>query len=217
MRKLLIFLICVLVIVIGVYSINYLLNPDSLKETEPPTTKSFKDYSLFNYGDHFKTYSIGNKDRIDNLIDGVKIVFQNKTLLVNDHEIPNIQNLYDYFATYDDSLLVMAYYQGNKAYVITYNYNIDDYKVISDYNNMIIDSTDGLIFEDEGVIINYSYIKDNKYLKNNIDICEIEKDDFTANIAIEHYYDKNEKKLSKTEEIYSLNLYSYKKKYNLCI
>ena len=216
MRKILISLTSILVIIAGVYLINYLLNPNNLVDREQTTTRSFKDYNLFNYGDNFKTYSIENKRNIDYLINGVKITYENETLLINEHETSMVQGLYDYFATYDDSLLILAYYQGGESFIITYNYDIDDYKVLANYNNMIVDLREGLIFNDDGVIINYSYVKDNKYLKNNKNICDIENDDLTANIAVQYYYDNNEHKLGKIEEIYKLNLYTYKKKNNLC-
>ena len=216
MRKLLIFLICILIIVFGLFIINKLLNPKITYEFESTTTKSFKEYSLFNYGDNFETYIINNNSKFNITIDKVNITFNNSTLSINDYILDNVDKIYDYFSIYDKSVVVIGYSKDNLNYLLNYNYNLNEDKIISNYNGMIIDFESGLIFEDLGYIVNYSYINDNVYLKTGQDICDIKKTDIIVNKALEYYFDKNDKTFKKTEELYSSNLYSYINKYNLC-
>lgn len=216
MKKLLVILICLLLIIVGMYSIDYLLTPRDFRNVGTTTIVSFKDYSLFNYGDHFKTYVIDIKDEFDYSIERIKLKYENGTLSINEKVIENVESVYDYFAIYEDNFVVLGYSKDGNSYIMNYNLNLDKEMIISDYKGMLVDLNEGLIFEDEGIIVNYSFVKDNRYIKDDSSICDVKNKEMTMIRAVEHYYDRNEKFIDKTEELYSMNLMGYINKYQIC-
>lgn len=216
MRKLLVSLCSIAVIIIGLTFIDKLLKPDIVLEERPKTTESFADYDLYNFGDNFKTISINTKTFVDCNVDGVNLTYNNSYLTINEKEIADVTYLYSYFAIYGESLIVLGYTKDNTNYLYGYNYKTGEEKFITTYKEMLIDFKQEIIFEEVGIIVNFTFIKDNKHLKYKNDLCTIKDTDITVNRAVEYFYDSNTKFIGNNEELYSINLYSYLQKNNIC-
>lgn len=216
MKKIIVSLLCILIIVIGILLIVKLLHPSDLLDNYNTTTKSYKDFSLFNYGEHFKMYDTGKSNMFDYTIGSAHIKFGDNTLTINDKIIENINSIYQYFSIYDDSLIVIGYTKDNNNYLLNYNLTLDKELLLSNYKDMIIDFKEGLIFEDKGIIVNYSFVEDNIYIKTNTSICDKDIKKEIAIRGIEHYYDEDEKFVDGLEELYLLTIDDYIKKYKIC-
>lgn len=215
MRKVLLALVSVLILVISVLAIKHLLDPNENFDFKTTTTRSFKDYTLFNYGDHFNTYVIeGNLFSYD--FGDKKVSYVDNVLKINEKKITDVSYVYEYFSIYDDAFLVIGYTKENKNYILNYNFYTKEEKILEEYKGMLVDFKEGLIFEDVGYLVNYSYIKDNKHIKSDESVCDIPKKDDIILKTVEYYYDTNQKFINNTEELFSNNVYGYIQKYSLC-
>lgn len=83
MKKLIAILTSLLLIVIGCFLINKLLNPNIeyklFKESE------INDEDIYNYGDSFKTLSLGGRDDFTYESNGVNVTYKDSVLKINDY------------------------------------------------------------------------------------------------------------------------------------
>ncbi len=217
MKKIIVSVCSVLIIVVSLIFIQRLLYDDGDLGDKTTTTISFGEYDLFDYGGNYASYVISDLEYFDYLLDGFDIRYENNILTINEKEFTGISKVYKYFAIYDKSVLVMGITTEDGDAVLTYNYKLEHLEMYDNYKGMLVGLDRDLVFEDAGFLVNYTNIKDNKYIKGNKDICKIKEDGkITAYLAVEYYYDKSAKKFLKSEELYSTNLFVYKRDNNLC-
>lgn len=217
MKKIIVSVFSLIIIISSLFFIEKLLEEPRDDGEITTTTVSFGEYDLFDYGEVYSAYVINDTSYFEYLLYGFDIKYRDNVLEINDEVIDAIDVVYKYFAIYDASILVMGYRKNDVDYVLTYNYKLKDKYEYSIYKDMLVDLEQDLIFEDAGFIINFTNVKNNKYVKNDKDICSIKNDDkIKASLAVEYYYSVSDKKFTKSEELYSVNLFVYKRDNNLC-
>ncbi len=214
MKKLIAILTSLLLIVVGCFLINKLLNPNIeyklFKESE------VDDEDIYNYGDSFKTLSLGDRNDFTYEKNGVKITYKDSILKINDYEVSNVESVYNYFSIYHDELIVISYTVDSKAQLLFYNKSVDNAYLISEYKGFILDINSSITFDDDGITVSFIGVKDNKLIKGNKDICKIKDEDMVVVKTYLLEYKNNERWIGEPKLLYSYNLFSYKNKNNLC-
>ncbi len=212
MKKLIAILTSLLLIVIGCFLINKLLNPNIeyklFKESE------INDEDIYNYGDSFKTLSLGGRDDFTYESNGVNVTYKDSVLKINDYEVFNVESVYNYFSIYHNELIVISYTVDAKAQLLFYNKSVDNAYLVSEYRGFLLDAGSNITFDDDGITVSFIGIKDNKLIKGNKDICKIKDIVVVKTYLLE--YKSDERWIGEPKLLYSYNLFSYKNKNNLC-
>ena len=214
MKKIIPILTSLLLIVIGCFLINKLLNPNIeyklFKESE------INDEDIYNYGDSFKTLSLGGRDDFTYESNGVNVTYKDSVLKINDYEVFNVESVYNYFSIYHNELIVISYTVDAKAQLLFYNKSVDNAYLVSEYRGFLLDAGSNITFDDEGITVSFIGIKDNKLIKGNKDICKIKDEDIVVVKTYLLEYKSDERWIGEPKLLYSYNLFSYKNKNNLC-
>lgn len=218
MKKIIVAVISLLIIGISMLFINKLLNPDNESEVvEEKTTMSYGEYFLFNFDTNVNVYSLKDPSNFHLFVQSINIDYQDDSIIISDKEFDEVLSVYSYFAIYDDAVVVMAYKDiNNYSHIVIYNTYLKELDIIDKVDSFYIDIDEDIIFENIGIIVNTSKVFDNKLRETNMNICKIKDKNMIVNQTFEIYYDKNTKKFTKNEGLYSTNLYSYINQNNLC-
>lgn len=208
-------LFSVLLIACCVRLIAYLLDPPIQYELDRKNSV-VSDEDIYNYGSHFKTFSISNKENFEYKSDSLSIKYDGYTLKINEKVFEDVTSLYDFFSIYDDTLLVISYVADETMNVFVYNFKNGEEKFINKYNDMIIDLDSSITFDDDGITLSFTSIKDGKFIKNKKDICKDKDKSKKVIKTVLYKYKSDECIIDGNAELYSMSLLTYLNKYNLC-
>ena len=208
-----IILIIIFLLLLGIYFINVLLN--NSEDLEGNIEVDNGDYKLISQTDRFKLYTIKDNllNNFNTYIDDINIKYSNNELIINDNSIITNIDLIKYISIYNDNL--MLYCKNKDTYsdnIIIYNKYTNEFKVISEINDMYIIDIDNIDIFEAGVNIRISNIVNNKlyYKGNTYDICEY-KDDIVVLKNIVYYYDFDSENFYSVEVLSTTKLNEYKK------
>lgn len=216
MKKIIVGMLSLVIIFVSLMFIIKLLSPDDEPQEIDDQTISYGDYELFNYGSNFNTYNLNDPTNFNIVVQNIGITYDGELLTIQEEQFDEVLNIYSYFAIYDNSVVVFSYQDINQvAHVVIFDVFTDKINIIDKIGAFYV-TLDDLIFENVGVIINTSKVKDGMLIGTKEDICKIKDQDMIVKQTYELYYDINTKEFGNEEILYSNNLYSYISNYNLC-
>lgn len=215
MKRVIVFLLSVMILVIGVKIINNLLNP-KIEYALDRKSKNLDSSEVYNFGDHFKTFTIDNLNSFTYDDINLHVYFNEDKLVINDKTITNVRKVYDYFALYDDTLLMICYEKDETSHLLFYNFLTGEEIEKTNYKGMVIDFDKGITFDDDGVVVGYKLIDDGLLIDSKKDICKLKNKEQIVFIKVQYAYDSIYKKVGDLQELYSYNLMTYIKQNNLC-
>lgn len=215
MKKIIVFLLSILVLVVGVRIINYLLDPP-IEYALERKTDTINDDKIYNYGANFKTISKEGLNEFNYKYEDLSISYYGGLLKINDKEVMSVSSVYDYFSIFNDEILVILYNLDDEGNLLIYNYKTDSETVINNYKKMVIEKINPLTFSDEGITVNFTLIKDDRIIGSKKELCKYKDKSKSVEKTLFYEYDKDNKSFKKAQELYSMSLLSYINQYNLC-
>jgi hypothetical protein len=138
-------------------------------------------------------------------------LYKDSTLKINDKIIGENVYLYKKCALYKEAKLVLfiRHNDTERDEIVIYNTLDYTYEKLNKIDNMYINVTDNIYFEDIGFTINVTAVEDDVFIANSNYICNI-NDDQIINEYIEYIFDPNALEFNNYEVISSVSLVSYK-------
>lgn len=222
MKREMVTIFVALTLVIGITLIYVILNPYEGGETnnnKKNDTYQFDDsnYHLVNETGTFKEYALNDLISLDVYIENFNIKYKGNELKINDKQIAKNIYLYKRIALYKDAKLVL-FIRNNETRIdelVIYNCVNDTFTKQDKLNNMYLDVTDDIYFEDAGFTINTTLVDETLFVGTSNSICGSE-DSRIVYKYIEVLFDPNELEFNNTEDISSLDLFNYKKNNGYC-
>lgn len=222
MKREMVTIFVALTLVIGISLIYVILNPYDGGETnnnKKNDTYQFDDsnYHLVNETGTFKEYVLNDLISLDVYIENFNIKYKGNELKINDKQIAKNIYLYKRIALYKDAKLVL-FIRNNETRIdelVIYNCVNDTFTKQDKLNNMYLDVTDDIYFEDAGFTINTTLVDETLFVGTSNSICGSE-DSRIVYKYIEVLFDPNELEFNNTEDISSLDLFNYKKNNGYC-
>lgn len=222
MKREMVTIFVALTLVIGISLIYVILNPYDGGETnnnKKNDTYQFDDsnYHLVNETGTFKEYALNDLISLDVYIENFNIKYKGNELKINDKQIAKNIYLYKRIALYKDAKLVL-FIRNNETRIdelVIYNCVNDTFTKQDKLNNMYLDVTDDIYFEDAGFTINTTLVDETLFVGTSNSICGSE-DSRIVYKYIEVLFDPNELEFNNTEDISSLDLFNYKKNNGYC-
>lgn len=222
MKREMVTIFVALTLVIGISLIYVILNPYDGGETnnnKKNDTYQFDDsnYHLVNETGTFKEYALNDLISLDVYIKNFNIKYKGNELKINDKQIAKNIYLYKRIALYKDAKLVL-FIRNNETRIdelVIYNCVNDTFTKQDKLNNMYLDVTDDIYFEDAGFTINTTLVDETLFVGTSNSICGSE-DSRIVYKYIEVLFDPNELEFNNTEDISSLDLFNYKKNNGYC-
>lgn len=222
MKREMVTIFVALTLVIGISLIYVILNPYEGGETnnnKKNDTYQFDDsnYHLVNETGTFKEYALNDLISLDVYIENFNIKYKGNELKINDKQIAKNIYLYKRIALYKDAKLVL-FIRNNETRIdelVIYNCVNDTFTKQDKLNNMYLDVTDDIYFEDAGFTINTTLVDETLFVGTSNSICGSE-DSRIVYKYIEVLFDPNELEFNNTEDISSLDLFNYKKNNGYC-
>ncbi len=222
MKREIVTIFVALTLVIGISLIYVILNPYDGGETnnnKKNDTYQFDDsnYHLVNETGTFKEYALNDLISLDVYIENFNIKYKGNELKINDKQIAKNIYLYKRIALYKDAKLVL-FIRNNETRIdelVIYNCVNDTFTKQDKLNNMYLDVTDDIYFEDAGFTINTTLVDETLFVGTSNSICGSE-DSRIVYKYIEVLFDPNELEFNNTEDISSLDLFNYKKNNGYC-
>lgn len=223
MKREMVTIFVALTLVIGISLIYVILNPYEGGETnnnKKNDTYQFDDsnYHLVNETGTFKEYALNDLISLDVYIENFNIKYKGNELKINDKQIAKNIYLYKRIALYKDAKLVL-FIRNNETRIdelVIYNCVNDTFTKQDKLNNMYLDVTDDIYFEDAGFTINTTLVDETLFVGTSNSICGSE-DSRIVYKYIEVLFDPNELEFNNTEDISSLDLFNYKKNNGYCL
>lgn len=222
MKREMVTIFVALTLVIGISLIYVILNPYDGGETnnnKKNDTYQFDDsnYHLVNETGTFKEYALNDLISLDVYIENFNIKYKGNELKINDKQIAKNIYLYKRIALYKDAKLVL-FIRNNETRIdelVIYNCVNDTFTKQDKLNNMYLDVTDDIYFEDAGFTINTTLVDETLFVGTSNSICGSE-DSRIVYKYIEVLFNPNELEFNNTEDISSLDLFNYKKNNGYC-
>lgn len=216
MKKIIVVLLSVLIIAVSIKGITYLLDPPIHYALDKKST-SIREDETYNFGEHFKTFSVSGLLKFDYNSGDLNLSYDGNILKINDKLINNVSSVYDYYATYDDSVLVISYVIDDVSYLHIYNYHENQEKVINKYKEMILDRNSPITFDDDGITLSFTGVKNDEFIKNGKSICKDKKMDKVVSKTVLYKYNCDLLSFDEKEMLYDTSLLNYINKNHLCI
>jgi len=206
MKKIFFSIIIVLILIFGVLIINNILTVNDIEIVKEESTTSTNDSSIY----HEYILDLNTTNNIDN----ISILYHDNKLYINENEINNITYINELITIYENVVVVLTVTENDNNEVLIYDYISNTFNRIIEYDGLTFNIDEDIIYEDIGIIINFSKLKDN-YISNTY-ICDIKDDSMIISKSVEYYYDSYNNTFDKEELLYSSTVSSYKKANNIC-
>lgn len=222
MKREMVTIFVALTLVIGISLIYVILNPYDGGETNNNKKNDIyqfddSNYHMVNETGTFKEYALNDLISLDVYIENFNIKYKGNELKINDKQIAKNIYLYKRIALYKDAKLVL-FIRNNETRIdelVIYNCVNDTFTKQDKLNNMYLDVTDDIYFEDAGFTINTTLVDETLFVGTSNSICGSE-DSRIVYKYIEVLFDPNELEFNNTEDISSLDLFNYKKNNGYC-
>lgn len=214
-KKIIVVLLSALIIAVSVKGIMLLLDPP-IHYALDKKSSSIRNDETYNFGEHFKTFSVSGLLKFDYNSDDLTLNYDGANLKINDKLINNVSSVYDYYAVYDNSVLVISYVVDDVSNLYIYNYQKNQEKIINKYKEMILDQDSPITFDDDGITLSFTSVKDDKYIKNGKSICDDKKMDRVVSKTVLYKYNSDSLSFDESKVLYDTSLLNYLNKKHLC-
>ena len=220
MKKVLSFIIAIVIIIIAIFFINQLLYSNKKRFEITTTTKiinKYDGYSLIFEDDYFQKYKLDNASEFKIEINNIIINYINNILTINNNKLENI-DINQIIAIYEDNIVIPFKYL-DKVYDGLYIYNIknNSINIINKLNNLYLNIY-SIDFNKNTIDVVFQNVYNNQILLNDKleDICFIKYDNQIIKENVSLIYDINDNSFIDYEEYSKLSFESYKNMYKYC-
>ena len=220
MKKVISFIIAIVIIIIAIFFINKLLYSNKPKFEITTTTKiinKYEGYSLISEDDYFQEYKLDDINEFSIELNNINIKYANNSLTINNDQIEDII-INQIIAKYEDNLVIPFKYLDN-VYDGIYVYNMRDKSsyIINKLDKLYL-SIDNIQFSKNTIDVIYKNVYEKEILINGKleDICSVKYDNQIIKENVSLIYDINENSFLNYEEYAKLTFESYKNMYKYC-
>lgn len=214
-KKIIVVLLSALIIAVSVKGIILLLDPPMHYALDRKSS-SIRNDETYNFGEHFKTFSVSGLLKFDYNSDDLTLNYDGNILKINDKLINNVSSVYDYYAVYDNNVLVISYVVDDEANLYIYNYQDNQEKIINKYKEMMLDQTSPITFDDDGITLSFTSVKGDRYIKNGKSLCDDKKADRVVSKTVLYKYNSDSVSFDEGKVLYDTSLLNYLNKKHLC-